>query len=146
MAEKHIDELREILAKAAARDVDLQHGLEDLARGIAEELGADKPPVWAEVKAALGERQVNEHFVMKDKWLRGDLVFEVAPDRSFTVSLLIRQAANQTHEVVVNKALSQSAVIDPPDEKDRAVARKKILDRVFIVLANLIRESVDLPE
>ena len=146
MAETRIDDLRKILSQAAARDEELQHGLQALAGECFEAFGCeDKSPVWAEIKASDKERQVSEHFVMLDRWLRGDLVFEVTPDRKFVVSLLIRQAAHQRHEVSLRTELSQSVVIDPPDEKDRAKAHGTLFGRIFADLEGHVRESVTLP-
>src|SRR5271154_973164 len=59
MAEKRIDDLREILSRAAARDEDLQRGLQTIAGELFEELGCDdKSPVWAEIEATEREHRV----------------------------------------------------------------------------------------
>lgn len=146
MAEKRIDELREILSKAAARDQDLQHELETLGGDVLKELGfGDEPPVWAEIKAADKERQVSPHFVMEDRCLRGDLVFTVTPDQTFVIGLLIREAAHQTHEVGLRLERSKTVIIDPPDPKDRAAARKKLFDEIFANLEGHVRARVALP-
>ena len=55
MAEKRIDQLREILVKAATRDRELQHALEVLAADVMDELGGDdKLPVWGRSRLARG--------------------------------------------------------------------------------------------
>jgi hypothetical protein len=146
MAEKRIDQLREILVKAAARDRELQRTLEALAADVLEELGGDnKLPVWAEIKAGEAERQVNPHFVMQDGWLRGDLVFEVAPDTKLMTSLRMRTTKNKTHEVGLATEMSYSMLIDPDDEKDREGARKKLFGHIFGSLEGQVRRRVGLP-
>jgi hypothetical protein len=145
MAEKRIDDLREIVSKAAARDAELQRELETLASDLVKELGDDKPPVWAEIKAEGGARQLGPHMIMQDKWVRGDLVFEVTPEQKFVVGLQIREAGHGKHEVCVHNEPSRALTIDPPDEKDRAEARKKLFDQVFEYLERKVRESVAFP-
>jgi len=146
MAERRIDQLREILARAAARDEDLQRTLATLAADLLKELGEDEGlPVWAEIKASKGERQVSEHFVMQDGWMRGDLVFEVDPDNKLMMSLRMRATKDKTHDVGMTNEMSYSAVIDPPDEKDRVGARKKSFERVFTHLESEVRRGVALP-
>ncbi len=144
--EKHIQDLREILAKAAARDEELERELQAIAAELLEHLGADdKTPVWAEIKAGDHERQVGPHFVLADKWFRGDLLIMVAPDKTFVVSLMIRQAAKGTHEVTLRSELSQTVTLDPPDEKDRAKAHEKLFEHVYNDLEAQVRQSVALP-
>jgi hypothetical protein len=146
MAEKRIDQLREILTKAAARDRELQGALETFAADLMNDLGGDdKPPVWAELKAAKGEHQVNEHLAMQDGWLRGDLVIEVAPDAKFVIGLRMCTTKDGTHDVGLAKESSYSAIVDPPDEKDRAATRKKLFERIFSCLEIEVRQSVALP-
>jgi len=144
--QKRIEALRSILKQAADRDEELKRGLETLATDLLTEMGADATsPVWAEAKAADGERQVDERFVMADGWLRGDLVVEVAPDQKITVGLMIRRGAHDTHDVGVQREPSQTVVIDPPDEKDRAAAREKIFERIFDYLERQVRQRVAFP-
>ena len=146
MAEKRIDDLREILSKAAARDRDLQHELEALGGDVLKDLGfGDEPPVWAELKAAERERQVSPHFIMEDRWLRGDLTFAVTADQTFVVGLVIRETASHTHEVGLHLARSRTTLIDPPDPKDRAAARKKLFGDIFASLEVQVRTRVALP-
>jgi hypothetical protein len=146
MAEKRIDQLREILAKAAARDEVLLNALETFAVDLLKDLGEDdKPPVWAEIKAARGEHQVNPHLLMQDGWLRGDLVVEVAPDAKFVIGLRMSTTRDGTHDVGLVKEMSHSAIIDPPDEKDRAGARTKLFERIFACLELDVRRSVAFP-
>jgi len=146
MADKRIDQLRDILAKAAARDEELGQALETFAADLLKELGVDdRPPVWAEIKAAKGEHQVNEHLVMQDGWLRGDLVLEVTPDAKFAISLRMSTTKDGTHDVGMVKETSYSAIIDPPDEKDRAAVRKKLFERIFSTVESEVRHSVALP-
>jgi hypothetical protein len=145
MAEKRIDDLREILAKAAARDGELVHTLEELGAELMKALGDDDPPVWGEIKATGLERQVNEHFVMENKWVRGALVFDLAPDKRFIANLQIRQVAHGKHEVGTHDEPSRTIVIDPPDEKERADAKKKFFDQVIGNLETQVRDSVAYP-
>jgi hypothetical protein len=145
MAEKRIDQLREILTKAAARDKELEGALETFAADLMKDLGDDKPPVWAELEAAKGEHQVNEHFAMKDGWLRGDLVIEVAPEAKFVIGLRMSTTKDGRHEVGMTKEASHSAIVDPPDEKERAAARKKLFEHIFASLEGEVRQSVALP-
>jgi hypothetical protein len=144
MAGKRIDELREILAKAAARDADLERAMEALLGDLREALGGDeRTVVWGEIKAGDGERQASAHFVLQpDAWLRGDLVVELAPEQRFVVSLMIRQAANGTHEIGLPSQPSQVGVLDPPDEQARAKARAKLFDHVFANLETQVRRGV----
>jgi hypothetical protein len=146
-AEKPIDQLRGILARAATRDQELEKNLTALAADLLKDFGfEDKAPVWAELKPADGERALDEHFVMQqDNWLHGDLVLEVAPGKTFVVSLMIREAPHHTHEVAVRNQVSQTIVIDPPEEKDRAEHRKKLFERIFGSLEGQVRRSVSLP-
>lgn len=146
MAEKRIDDLREILSQAAARDQDLQHELETLAGDVLKDLGfGDEPPVWAEIKATERERQVSPHFVMEDRWLRGDLTFAVTHDQTFVLGLVIREAGHQTHEAGLQLVRSKTILVDPPDPKDRAAARKKLFDEIYASLENHVRTRVALP-
>jgi hypothetical protein len=146
MAGKRIDELREILTKAAARDAELQQALETLAGDLLKELGGDdKPPVWAEIKAADRERQITPTFVMEDMWLRGDLVIAVTPEQKFVVSLVIRDAPQGRHEAGSQLSRSQTVIIDPPEPTDRDKARKKFFDGIFANLEGQVRARVALP-
>jgi hypothetical protein len=145
-SEKRIDALRAILTQAAERDEELKTGLMKLATEFLTKMGAGATALeWAEQKGAHGERQLDEHFVMADGWLRGELVVEVTPDEKFSVILMIRRAEHGTHEVGVQKEPSQTVVVDPPEEKDRAAAREKIFTRIFDHLERQIRQRVALP-
>jgi hypothetical protein len=145
MSEKRIDDLKEILAKAAARDGELVHTLEGLGTELMKALGSDEPPVWGEIKATGAERQLNEHFIMENKWVRGALLFDLAPDKRFIANLQIRKAAHDKHEVGTHDEPSRTIVIDPPDEKERAEAKKKFFDQVIGNLEVQVRDSVDFP-
>jgi len=141
-----IEELRAIVSKAAERDRDLLSVLRELGAAIVKELGCDDPdPVWGELRAGAGELQQGTHFILADKWLRGDLVVAVTPELTFPVGLAVREAKNHTHEATLNIERSQTMVIDPPDEKDRAAAHKKFFERVFANLESQVRSRVALP-
>ncbi len=146
MEENRIGKLHEILSQAAARDGELVHELEELGVELLKDLGDDKPPVWGEIKATGTERQVTPHFVMQDKWMRGLLLFDLSPDKRVFTSLQMRQAAHGRHEVGTHDEPSRTVVINPPDEKDRAEARKKLFDQIYGNLEGQVRESVAFPE
>lgn len=145
MAENRIAQLREIMAQGAARDEELQRMLEAFAADLLKELGDDKPPVWAKLEAAKGERQVSEHFVMQTGWLLGNLQLEVAPGAELTTNLRMRTTKDKTHEVGLAEELSQAVVIDPPDEKHRDATRKKLFDHIFAHLETQVRQKAELP-
>ena len=146
MAEKRIDQLRDILTSAVARDRELESALETFATDIMKDLGGDDtPPVWADLEAAKGEHQVNDHFAMQDGWLRGDLVIEVTPDARFLLGLRMCTTKDGTHDVGLLNEASYSATVDPPDERHRAGARKKLFERIFSHLELEVRRSVALP-
>ncbi len=145
MAEMRIDQLREILTKAAARDQELEKALQALAADVLRALGADEVPVWATIEAGEGERQVTPQFVMQDGWLRGDLVVEVAPEMKLVTSLRMHTSKDKTHEVGLASEMSYSVVIDPRDEKDRVAARSKLLEHVFGSLESQVRKIAGFP-
>jgi hypothetical protein len=147
MSEQRIDQLREILARAAARDEELRNALETFAVDLLKDLGmGDTPPVWGTLEAAKGEHQVDEHFVIQGAWLRGDLLLEVAPKTTLLVGLRICTTKDGTHDLGLVREASHSAIIDAPDEKDRAATRKKLFDRIFATLEGEVRQSVAFPE
>ena len=159
---KNIETLREVMKKAAARDADLQKVLETTAINVLKDLGfGDGPPEWAEIKTANAkERQVTPHFTLEDRWLRGDLVFKVAPEGAlngpapategqaaqFVVSMLVREGPKHTHEAGTPQQRSQAMIIDPPDEKDRNEARGKFAEMIFSNLDAEIRQRFAFPD
>jgi hypothetical protein len=50
-----------------------------------------------------------------------------------------------THDVGLAKESSYTAIVDPPDAKDRAATRKKLFERIFSCLELEVRQSVALP-
>jgi hypothetical protein len=144
--ERSVEALRDIFAKAAARDEVLVHVLEDLARDIAQRLHLDdKPPEWATLHAVDKEIQITEHFVLTEQGLRGDLVIEVMPDQKFSVGMFVHETHKKTHEVSLLRERSQTVVIDPPEEKEREENREKFFQRFYANLESQVRDRVALP-
>jgi hypothetical protein len=145
MAENRIEELREIISQAAARDAELQKTLEGLAAELLKDLGCAEPPVWAELKASDTGRQVSPVFIMEAYWLRGDLKITVTPEQVCVVQLVIRNVSDGQHEVGLERERSQVVIIDPPDEKHRADAKKKLFHTISLDLEQQIRRRLAFP-
>jgi hypothetical protein len=147
MVETRLDQLRNIVSRAAARDADLQLALEALAVDTLKDLGAgDDPPVWSEIEAADKARRVGTSFVVEDGWLHGDLAIRVSPEQTCAVGVLLRGVAHEQHEACTRRERSRTLIIDPADPKARAAARQKFADHVFDDLVQQIRTRVALPE
>jgi hypothetical protein len=143
VAGSRLDQLRDLVSRAAARDADLQHALEALAVDTLKDLGAgDDPPVWAEIEVADKARRVGPSFVLADGWLQGELVIPVSPEQTCAVGVLLRGVAHQQHEACLRGELSRTLVIDPVDPKARAAARQKFADHFFDALVQQIRTRV----
>jgi hypothetical protein len=102
-------------------------------------------PALGQLEASKEEHQVDDHLAMQDGWLRGDLVIEVAPDAKFVIGLRMCTTKDGTHDVGLAKESSYTAIVDPPDEKERAAARKKLFECIFSCLELEVRQSVALP-
>ena len=144
---KPIDDLRALLDQAQKRDEELIKVLEDVGNDFMKELhGEDTPAVWGKVEAHDHERQVTEHFLMRDNWMLGNLIVEVMPGRTYTIGLLARMGRHGEHEVTMEKNLSQVVSVDPKEDKTREENHKKLQERILGALDYQVRESVDLPE